>query len=171
MKFHGAKYVHFYTAGFPDLPECSGDRPTFAPPEERTRGLRLPSSLIPQHYNLEIKPDLYAEHPDNFTFSGVETIYLYVNESTNKIVVQYRDISIDKDTVLVHSDEGVPYQITALDEDESREFFNITLSHDLLVGNIILVTMGFSDKLENDLFGLYWSAYREDNETKYVSLY
>lgn len=50
---------------------------------------RLPSNVVPNHYFIEINPDL-----STFTFAGSETINVEVREKTNSVVLNTADIEI-----------------------------------------------------------------------------
>ena len=50
---------------------------------------RLPTSVVPSHYFLTIRPEL-----GDFTFSGSETINVQVCERTSRIVLNSLDIAI-----------------------------------------------------------------------------
>ena len=40
--------------------------------------LRLPTDLLPRHYNLRLRPDIYQEDPSDFHFEGT-CEYVYMN--------------------------------------------------------------------------------------------
>ena len=56
---------------------------------QQTDFSRLPTNVVPSHYNLTIRPEL-----SNFTFAGSETVDVQVHERTKTIVLHALDIAI-----------------------------------------------------------------------------
>ncbi len=54
------------------------------------KGVRLSNNIIPEKYDIELKPDL-----KNFTFSGIETITLSIKKSTKVLTLHSKEIQID----------------------------------------------------------------------------
>jgi len=57
-----------------------------------------PPPFIPTHYNLELKPDIYANNEDLFSFSGHVAIYFRCKIASSNLTINSADL-----TVVIHS--------------------------------------------------------------------
>ena len=53
------------------------------------------------HYDVRLRPDIYQEHPDNFTFSGDVTVHFAVETASNSIRLHYKTLNIDESQLVV----------------------------------------------------------------------
>ena len=160
-------YCACYFVGFPDLIPCSTSAPvTTEPPAAVLQSIRLPSSWNPYHYNLDIRPDLYHDDPEDFTFNGTVVIYIKAVETTDVIIVNQRKLDISRDLVVVTREDGTDITVDETLIDPDRQLFNISLSSAVTAGTHVILTIGFSAPLTDDLWGLYWSEYKENGEKK-----
>ena len=107
---------------------------------------RLPTNVVPRHYQLEIRPDLVAA-----TFDGEVTITVEVNEPTDRIVLNALDLEIRD--VAANDNEAID-----LEWDTETERVTVVLPAPLPVGRGSL-TMGFSGVLNDKLMGFYRSTF------------
>ena len=133
--------------------------------------VRLPKSLRPLTYNLEIQPNLYGEDPNSFTFDGKLTIKISCKEETNIITLHGRDLDIPHDSIKFQPEVmGDPSYgkatFVSLTEDINKQFLTFTLSDNLVPGKNYLLEMTFSGPLKTDLKGLYLSSYQEEGKTR-----
>ena len=75
-----------------------------APPADEN--VKLPSTLIPVHYNLTLRPDIYSQDPSYFKFSGNVLITFKVQEETKEIFLHERKLNIDDTKVKVTNSAG-----------------------------------------------------------------
>lgn len=72
-------------------------------PEGPWSNVRLPLWLEPQHYYVELKPDLIADETGLFWFSGNSRVYFNVNESTDVIIIHSNKLNYSSVQVLSDS--------------------------------------------------------------------
>lgn len=140
------------------------------PTAQVNTNVRLPRSVLPELYTLELFPDLYQSDPKNFTFSGNLTILVNCTEVTRNITVHSNKISIDLASIEVRSTRGGGNLFSSLARDEELMFSIFNLNSDLNPGEQYELKMRFTGPLKDDLAGLYYSTYTSNNQTKYVFL-
>ncbi len=113
---------------------------------------RLPRTVVPSHYDIEIAPDLAAA-----SFAGTVTIDATVVEPTATIVLNAIELEIDGDQVLV------PH--VTLESATERAI--LTLDADLQPGDITL-SLSFHGVLNDDLRGFYRSTYDDPDGNEHV---
>ena len=139
--------------------------PTTAKP--LAKDVRLPSTLSPIHYNVELKSNMYGDIPEEFTFEGKVAIWMECKESTNMVVIHINKLTIDNDTLIFrHSDYRAAPGWTHWEEDKERQFFKLFLDGHLEVGQTYVLSMSFVGPLEDTLAGFYRSSYKEKNQTR-----
>ena len=63
---------------------------------------RLPTSVIPHHYNVEIKPNIYGSDPTAFNFEGSVQIEVEITEKTQNItLLKWESLTIDESSLRV----------------------------------------------------------------------
>ena len=138
--------------------------PPTTPPGTSGEELLLPTNLIPSHYNIQMKPDLYGNNPSLFKFEGSVEIFIECKEPTDKIILHVQSLNIS-DVQLTSSVSNVP-SVLAWTTDKGKQFLVIKLNADLLKGQAYVVSMKFVGPLKKDFFGLYLSTYKVGKETK-----
>lgn len=129
------------------------------------KNVRLPKSVKPMHYALELKPDL----EDTFTFVGsVAVTILCITETDN---VKLHTNKLDVFNVSVHkegSGEVVPFG--AVQKVDDLEFLVVPLGRKLEKGASYVLRMGFNGTLADDLAGFYRSSYKTtDNKIRWLA--
>jgi hypothetical protein len=138
-----------------------------APTTKANRDTRLPRSVLPDLYTLELFPDLYQADPANFTFSGNLTILVNCTENANNITLHSNKITIDKNSVTVSSTTRAGNLFKSLSRDEELQFSIFHLNTELVAGQQYQLSLRFTGPLKDDLHGLYYSTYTSKNQTKY----
>ncbi|NP_001191602.1 aminopeptidase [Aplysia californica] len=128
--------------------------------------IRLPRSLIPSFYEIQLKVDL-----TKFIFEGSVNISLKVNTRTKYIVFHRSVIDIDDSSLLVRSRYSPPRRIVQQFQVPDRQFHVIEVDQELEMSTTYTLTIGhFSGKLITNLRGLYKSSYTTmDGQTKYLA--
>jgi puromycin-sensitive aminopeptidase len=111
---------------------------------------RLPTSIEPTNYDLELTPDL-----DAATFTGRVTVALTVLESVS--TVQFNAVDLELSDLAITDATGATQSVTAT-LDEKFERATINLAVPLPVGAATL-TARFSGVLNDKLVGFYKSTY------------
>lgn len=126
--------------------------------------MRLPLSVKPLAYDVELKPNLYDGPVEEFTFDGYVQIKLEVMESTNNITLHSNKLTILDDSYSLRDSADSDVPIRNYEFDTERQFLIFYLLNDLTQGEYFL-QMNFSGPLTDDLTGLYLSQYERDNRT------
>ncbi|XP_039494016.1 glutamyl aminopeptidase [Drosophila santomea] len=125
---------------------------------EDTIDYRLPTNLVPTHYNLYWHPDL-----ETGNFTGQQTISIKVVEATNQIILH--SYLLDITSVYVLNREVEKFEL-----EEDRQFLIITLTEDLPVDATITLGIIFGGQMKDKLVGLYSSTYlNEAGATRTIS--
>lgn len=120
---------------------------------------RLPTTVRPEAYHLELEPDLHAA-----TFSGRVVIDLLVMEPTNEVVLNAAELVIGEVMVDQAGTSQAPFAVDlVVDEDQ----LHLTLADPLATGPATL-TIGFDGVLNDKLRGFYRSVYTDDAGAEHV---
>lgn len=126
--------------------------------------VRLPRSIIPEHYDVELQPYII---PDNFTFDGKVRILIKVFEPTDNVTLHINNITVDTDSVkLTDSQSGDLVEIASTSEDAERQFFILHLKSNLMKDAEYEVYMEFLGSLTDQLAGFYRSSYTDSDGNK-----
>ena len=124
---------------------------------------RLPTTIVPSHYNLVLDPDIAGQK-----FTGEETITVQVQQATSEIVLNSLglDISLAEATA---ANKTLPAKVTY---DQPNEIVRLSLAEPLRIGAASL-HLKFSGKLTAGLRGLYLSksARRQYAVTQFEGTY
>jgi len=152
----------------------------------RVKDVRLPLSLTPIYYKLDLIPWVEAEK--NFTLQGRAWIDVKCENETSRITLHLKNITVDESSVTVmaikqaqvnplQSDsdsllDARPLRVVSHDYDLARNFYNITVDESLKVGKLYRIYINYTGLLDDDLAGFYRSSYQdvETNETRYVCI-
>ena len=108
---------------------------------------RLPSTVIPTHYDLSLTPDLKAA-----TFSGVESIAINIAQPTSAITLNAVEIVFQSVTI----DAGGSQQTAAVSLDNDKQQATFTFPAAVSAGKATL-HIQFTGILNNQLRGFYLS--------------
>jgi aminopeptidase N len=117
---------------------------------------RLPSDVVPIHYDLYVKPYLNITN-ENLRFSvfdGRVDIHLNVTRTTNRIVLHKRFIMVREP---IEINNGVSVISTTFNQD--LDFFTIILNRSLQANEQPILTLNYIGELRNDTDGFYLSSY------------
>ncbi|XP_077524917.1 aminopeptidase N-like isoform X2 [Amblyomma americanum] len=128
----------------------SDHQPPAKPPP---KNLRLPRSLVPVHYDVELKPTLEG----NFTFAGSVAILVKCATATSSVTLHVKDLNVSD--VSVSEAAGSRMEHDKYDEDKSLQFLVISLKRPLAAGSNYTIRMNFVGSLNDDLAGFYRSSY------------
>jgi puromycin-sensitive aminopeptidase len=115
---------------------------------------RLPRSVIPSRYGIELQLD-----PASSTFDGTEDISITVHEPITEIVLNGKEITVRAGAV-VSPDESV-IEVAKAVPDPSAGRISLELPGELAPGDYIL-RLDFTGKLSDLMEGMYRSRYTDD---------
>ncbi len=122
---------------------------------------RLPRTVVPHHYDLEIEPDLHAA-----TFAGRVRIDVEVVDATTDIVLNAVDLTVSEATVT--GADGAPHA-AATTHDGAAERLTLVLDAALEPGPAT-VELVFDGLLNDKLVGFYRSTFTDpDGETRTIA--
>ncbi|XP_052782181.1 putative aminopeptidase-2 isoform X1 [Mya arenaria] len=133
-----------------------------------TRSVRLPTDLIPLHYDLALKPNMYDPDPTKFTFDGTVSINLHCNQQTNKVILHSNMINITSIPQFT-GPQGSTLRYSIWEEDKDLQQLVIHLNGYTVKGQNYTLRLQFTGPLTDDLMGFYLSSYKDGNETVYVA--
>jgi hypothetical protein len=124
----------------------------------------LQDTLVPSHYDLRIRPDIYQEKKEDFIFDGNVTIHFKCRRSTNRIKLHATGLEINQDAVRLTGKAGGEgrLKVASMDKDEKRSFVDFHLNKRLRKGRAYTIDLPFSGVLNNGLKGLYFTSYYSD---------
>nr|KAG5689088.1 hypothetical protein BaRGS_034745 [Batillaria attramentaria] len=128
--------------------------------------IRLPRSLIPSHYDLDLKIKL--EDTETPSFSGSCNISVVANTSTRSVVFHRSDLALDESRVRVRSELGrEEWKVVKQYHVTDNEFHVLELERELPKGQRFRIEVGsFKGLIRDDLRGLYKSSYKTKNGKK-----
>ncbi|XP_076823238.1 aminopeptidase N-like [Clavelina lepadiformis] len=130
---------------------------TSGSPDQPWANIRLPSSLIPYHYTVDLQPDLKPDDEGLHWFNGNSTAYFSVAQSTNFIVIH--SFKLNYTSVSAANTEGLAVSIVTYWTYDPNEYLVVEVDKPLSVGENYTLSTVFLGPLANDLRGLYLSRY------------
>lgn len=124
--------------------------------------IRLPESIVPNHYDIAIMPDLQTGEVE-----GIVRMEFSVKTATDKIVMHGVNITVVERSVKVSSIGSGPKEtaakkhvpVSSVSYDPAKDFIIIRLGSQLDPDRRFQVTLNYIGALSNNLKGLYRSDY------------
>ncbi|HWA31981.1 MAG TPA: M1 family metallopeptidase, partial [Candidatus Paceibacterota bacterium] len=113
------------------------------------KSVRLPAHVKPIKYEIQLKPDL-----ENFTFEGLETIYLSLGKPSSSLTLHSREIDIETADATLDGEKV----FAKISYDEKNETATFTFPKKIPAGRCELKLV-FSGILNDKMRGFYRSRY------------
>ncbi|XP_064471424.1 aminopeptidase N-like [Ornithodoros turicata] len=129
------------------------------------RNVRLPRSIKPSRYDLELKPDL----KDNFGFTGSVTVTIDCLLETDNVTLHANKLDVyDVSVTTAGSNDVVPHgDVYKVDD---LQFLVVPLKNKLKKGGVYSLRMRFNGTLADDLAGFYRSSYKtREDQTRWLA--
>ncbi|MBE0618896.1 MAG: M1 family metallopeptidase, partial [Proteobacteria bacterium] len=114
---------------------------------------RLPTTVVPSHYDLVVEPDLEAA-----TFSGRVRIRVEVHEPVAQVVLNAKELTLG--AAALETADGAPLPVTALSLDGERERATFNLGQAIEPG-LYTLDVSFRGVLNAKLAGFYRSTFTD----------
>ena len=115
---------------------------------------RLPSSVVPSHYNLHLKPDLESE-----SFTGNVDISIKSSDTVSQIVLNAKEIELNSAKLVGEAGE---IEVADFTYDEELERVTLHLEREASPGTYRL-SINFDGILNRKLAGFYISTFTDDS--------
>lgn len=136
------------------------------PSVENTTAYRLPTNIIPSHYQIYLAPHISPE--ENFTFDGEVKITAEVNRTLKKITLHTDQLNILSIKISNINDKEKPLELkhsTPLRR-EKYHFTDIPMENYILEGTKIIIEIKYTGTLNTEMRGFYRSSYKTKSETR-----
>lgn len=129
-----------------------------------SKDYRLPGNSRPLHYDLWLRIDI-----DQMRYNGSVQIQIELLEDTSSITLNYKDIEIDVNNVILMVASGQMFRPITSTTDDDTEMITFTFEYRMLSGGTYEIAMDFHSSIRTDLKGLYRSSYHQGREVKYAA--
>ncbi|KAK2183343.1 hypothetical protein NP493_315g04044 [Ridgeia piscesae] len=150
----------------------SGPEPTAPAPTRKPvpKDVRLPLNVHPQHYDVQLRPDIYGDDPGQFNFSGSVDIHVNCTRQTDTITLHTKQLDILRASIEIQMGSGVSEEqspkCVSWKEDKLREFLILSFDKALKPNFLYKLTIDFNGRIKRNLIGIYLSSYKQNNVTK-----
>lgn len=127
--------------------------------KSRKSKIRLSKNIIPEHYEIELSPDLEAK-----TFSGSVVILLSIEKPTKRITLHSKELEIYDVSVQKKEGTFLAQKITIQEKEETVTFF----FKKLLIGKMHL-SINFKGVLNKHMRGFYESTYTLNKKEQLIA--
>ncbi|CAG0923104.1 unnamed protein product [Notodromas monacha] len=129
--------------------------------ETISQEFRLPTKIIPSHYDVDIVAKLDPD--ENFTFFGTVDIFFTCVEATDSIILHNWLLLVDEANVLLQDQSGNLLNIDHHEYDwDYAEFQKIFLVDPLELGNNYKLTIPYAGNMSSVPSGLWYGSYVGD---------
>ncbi|GFS55864.1 glutamyl aminopeptidase [Nephila pilipes] len=133
------------------------------PEEAPWRGSRLSKFVLPEHYDLQLQPNLTTD-----VFIGTVNITITVNRETKHFVLHVHKLTIT-DARLYDVEQDVKVNIDVQFSYLPNEYYVVQTENKVKTGKYKLY-FGFTGSLSGSIVGFYKSRYKNSkNETRYLA--
>lgn len=153
--------------------ETTTTEPTTPQPNNPWNRRRLPKSLIPQHYDVQLQPYLERNPEGLYVFKGRSTVYFRCEIATNLVLIHSNKLNYTMQggffVSLAVTDRSTSPSIKRSWLEVPTQYLVVELNRDLEVGKTYVLHSQFTGELADDLAGFYRSEYKEGNETRIIA--
>lgn len=122
---------------------------------------RLPTNVVPIHYDITIRPDLVK-----CTFSGEEAVDIQVKQETDRLVLNALQLDVTIANFTFSTGEILSSE--AIETNDGEELLTVVFPSSLKPGKGRLYLV-FNGKLDDKMKGLYRSKYQSGDEERFAA--
>lgn len=127
---------------------------------------RLPNTTLPLTYNIWLSTEI---HQGRFGFDGQVAIRIQCIETTPDIVLQYREMTIDR-VYLFDSNNNLIDDNASWHQNETVEFLVITPNQQLVQGQEYVVMVRYNGTMTDNGLGIYRASYVDPaGQTRWIA--
>ncbi|KAM5171354.1 aminopeptidase N-like [Mantella aurantiaca] len=143
-------------------------KPTTPASSEPWDSYRLPKTLIPDHYDVNLRPVLEKDNRGLYVFHGKSDVHFRCVNSTNLVIIHSKKLNYTKNIVL--KDDAERDIIIKREQLVDKTYYLVLhLAESLQSGKTYTLHTEFIGELADDLAGFYRSEYVEDGVTKLIA--
>ncbi|CAI9570874.1 unnamed protein product [Staurois parvus] len=143
-------------------------KPTTPASREPWDSYRLPKTLIPDHYDVDLRPVLEKNNRGLYVFHGKSVAHFRCENSTTLVIIHSKKLNYTKNVVL-QDDTDRDVTINREQLVEKTNYLVLHLAESLQSGKTYRLHTEFIGELADDLAGFYRSEYVEDGVTKLIA--
>ncbi|KAK6991269.1 aminopeptidase N, partial [Biomphalaria glabrata] len=143
--------------------------PTVTP---KLTNYRIPTSLYPTHYNIEIQTYIAGDNSANFFFKGHVKIWLRCDEPSDNVPLHLNGLTVDYSSLGFYSKDldHISPNYTDWSADKKRNFFILNLDDFTEAGKTYVIEMSYTSPFSKELNGFYLSSYKGKNKIHYQAV-
>ncbi|KAM5171352.1 aminopeptidase N-like isoform 1-T2 [Mantella aurantiaca] len=142
-------------------------KPTIPASNEIWDSYRLPKTLIPDHYDVDLRPVLEKDNRGLYVFHGKSVAHFKCVNSTNLVIIHINKLNISN--FVLKDDTNINIKVNKEQIVEKTNYFVLHLDESLKNGKTYTLHTEFIGELADDLAGFYRSEYVENGETKLIA--
>eukprot|EP00064_Thunnus_orientalis_P009553 superscaffoldBa00001222_g9577 len=132
--------------------------------------MRLPKNLIPESYEVHIKPHLYPKIMEevNVTspnqtmlFTGNSTVHFHCVQKTGSIYLHSKNLAVSSPVVKIKKSDQKVSVFRMKHHEDGSDFLEIQLNNALEAGYNYSLSLTFEGEISENLEGLYVSTYND----------
>ncbi|KAG8575331.1 hypothetical protein GDO81_009524 [Engystomops pustulosus] len=129
---------------------------------------RLPANLIPDHYDIDLRPVLKKNAQGLYVFHGESTAHFTCNIATQHVIIHSNKLNYTENPIL-KDEAGNTISANNYFLVEKTNYLVLPLNQQLEANKKYTLHTKFVGELADDLAGFYRSEYVEDGETKIIA--
>ncbi|CAH2274213.1 aminopeptidase N [Pelobates cultripes] len=131
---------------------------------------RLPKTLKPYHYDVELRPVLEKNAEGLYVFHGKSEAFFTCEEATNLVIIHSIKLNFTTNPkAILRDSSGNALTVSKIEEVSLTQYLVLHVANPLEVGKHYSLYTEFVGELADDLAGFYRSEYVEDGETKIIA--
>ncbi|XP_069481325.1 aminopeptidase N-like [Ambystoma mexicanum] len=142
---------------------------TSPPPNNTWNQYRLPKTLLPTHYDVQLQPFLETNSQGLYIFKGKSEVHFLCTEETNLILMHSKKLNYTGNFTLKKGDGSAYPTIRRTWLEVTTQYLVVELKRYLVAGQSYSFATEFTGELADDLAGFYRSEYMEGGQKRIIA--